>query len=67
MWKKIHSIKWIKLAKKLAKNQNIDFQKWFPKYNFKNWKYIKSIEFKNPWIEICIGYFIILWHPKSLK
>ena len=32
------------MAKKLAKNRNINFQKWFPKYNFKLSKYIKNIE-----------------------
>ena len=42
--KEIHSIKIIKLAKKLAKNCNINFQKCFLKYNFKNSKYIKNIE-----------------------
>ena len=34
----------ITLARKLAKNRNINFQKWFLKYNFKNSKYIKNIE-----------------------
>ena len=47
--KKIHSIKIIKLARKLAKNPIINFQKWFLKYNFKNSKYIKNMKFKNPW------------------
>ena len=41
---KIHSMKLIKLARKLAKNLNINFQKWFLKYNFKNSMYIKNIE-----------------------
>ena len=42
--KEIDSIKIITLARKLAKNCNINFQKWFLKYNFKNSKYIKNIE-----------------------
>ena len=42
--KEIHSIKIITLVRKLAKNPNINFQKWFLKYNFKNSKYIKNIE-----------------------
>ena len=42
--KSTYSIRIIKLARKLAKNVNINFQKWFLKYNFKNSKYIKNIE-----------------------
>ena len=33
-----------KLAKELGKNRNVNFQKWFLKYNFKNSKYIKNVE-----------------------
>ena len=40
----IHSIKIITLTRKLPKNRNKNFQKWFLKYNFKNSKCIKNIE-----------------------
>ena len=35
---------WCASKKKLLKYLHINFQIWFPKYNFKNPKYIKNIE-----------------------
>ena len=33
-----------KNVENLSKNLNVNFQKWFPKYNLKNPKYIKNIQ-----------------------
>ena len=42
----------------LPKYLHINFQIWFPKYKFKNSKYIKNVEvqsqFKNPCSNACI-------------
>ena len=68
---KIFKYKQIKFPENLPKYALIDFQIWFPKYKFKNSKYIKHVEahsLRSPEKIVCvdIDFYIINWWVKGI-